>query len=246
MPNTIPGVDSDGVLESKAALAHSKARVDFGLWGLIRSSSTAGAAGGPGPIRRHRLQGLPRLRASASAASRCCRSWTRTTPTSRRRPTTARCFASRRWSRALGLPLVIHAEDPGILAAFGGRSRRTPMCSPLARPRPRPWPSPRPPRSPIRSEPACTSHTCRARSGLRAAEAAMRDGSRLTLETCPQYLWLNGQRFRTRGDRDEGVSARSHRGRPGGPDRGRRQRRDRNRGDRPRSAHRRGEGEVAG
>src|SRR5467141_2870329 len=41
MPNTIPGVDSGGVLESKAALAHSKARVDFGLWGLIRSSSTA-------------------------------------------------------------------------------------------------------------------------------------------------------------------------------------------------------------
>ena len=40
MPNTVPAVDSAGVLESKAALAHSKARVDFGLWGLIRSSTT--------------------------------------------------------------------------------------------------------------------------------------------------------------------------------------------------------------
>src|ERR1700704_466886 len=32
MPNTVPAVDSDGVLEAKAALARSKARVDFGLW----------------------------------------------------------------------------------------------------------------------------------------------------------------------------------------------------------------------
>jgi len=33
--------DSAGVLESKAALAHARSRVDFGLWGLIRSSSSA-------------------------------------------------------------------------------------------------------------------------------------------------------------------------------------------------------------
>src|SRR4029077_17124231 len=31
MPNTVPGVDSVGVLEAKAALAHAKSRVDFGL-----------------------------------------------------------------------------------------------------------------------------------------------------------------------------------------------------------------------
>ncbi len=36
MPNTVPAVDSAGVLESKSALARSKAHVDFGLWGLIR------------------------------------------------------------------------------------------------------------------------------------------------------------------------------------------------------------------
>src|ERR1700686_395996 len=40
MPNTVPAVDAAGVLEAKAALARSKARVDFGLWGLIRSSTT--------------------------------------------------------------------------------------------------------------------------------------------------------------------------------------------------------------
>ena len=41
MPNTVPGVDAAGILQAKAALAHSKARVDYGLWGLMRSSSTA-------------------------------------------------------------------------------------------------------------------------------------------------------------------------------------------------------------
>src|ERR1700674_3701799 len=40
MPNTVPAVDSAGVLEAKAALARRKARVDFGLWALVRSSST--------------------------------------------------------------------------------------------------------------------------------------------------------------------------------------------------------------
>src|SRR5438445_10275227 len=45
MPNTVPAVDSAGVLESKAALAHSKAQADFGLWGLIRSSTTPARLG---------------------------------------------------------------------------------------------------------------------------------------------------------------------------------------------------------
>src|SRR5205085_684013 len=44
MPNTVPAVDAAGVLEAKAALAHAKARVDFGLWALIRSSATPAAA----------------------------------------------------------------------------------------------------------------------------------------------------------------------------------------------------------
>src|SRR5256885_8327236 len=41
MPNTVPAVDSAGALESKAALARSRSRVDFGLWALIRSTSSA-------------------------------------------------------------------------------------------------------------------------------------------------------------------------------------------------------------
>jgi len=41
MPNTVPAVDAAGVLDAKAALARSRAHVDFGLWALVRSSSTA-------------------------------------------------------------------------------------------------------------------------------------------------------------------------------------------------------------
>src|SRR6266851_2132474 len=40
MPNTVPAVDGAGMLEGKAALARRKARVDFGLWGLVRSGTT--------------------------------------------------------------------------------------------------------------------------------------------------------------------------------------------------------------
>jgi dihydroorotase-like cyclic amidohydrolase len=58
--------------------------------------------------------------------------------------------------------------------------------------------------------------------GLRAAEDAMRNGTALTLETCPQYLWLTDQDFeragtamkmfppiRTAADRDALVDAAS-------------------------------------
>ena len=45
--------------EAKAALAHSKARVDYGLWGLMRSSSTA-----------EQLEGLARAGAKVALAGR--------------------------------------------------------------------------------------------------------------------------------------------------------------------------------
>src|SRR5260370_9488717 len=50
----VAGVAVVGVLEAKAALARGKARVDYGLWGLVRSTTTPdeleglGAAGAIG------------------------------------------------------------------------------------------------------------------------------------------------------------------------------------------------------
>ena len=67
MPNTVPAVDAAGVLEAKAALARPKARVDFGLWGLVRSASTAeqlealAAAGAVGAPCSASLSARPKL-----------------------------------------------------------------------------------------------------------------------------------------------------------------------------------------
>ena len=194
MPNTVPGVDSAGVLEAKAALAHSKARVDFGLWGLVRSSSTA-----------EQLEGLARagaigFKAYLGYAFSLSRKQILYTPDSddpdlEAPPDYGTLLRLAPVVAALGLPIVIHAEDPGILAAF-----RRPLSSYddlLAS---------RPPEAEAVaiSAAAAIANSCRARLhiahlssalGLLAAEAAIRDGSRLTIETCPQYLWLSDQDF---------------------------------------------------
>jgi allantoinase len=194
MPNTIPGVDSGGVLEAKAALAHSKARVDFGLWGLIRSSSTA-----------EQLEGLAQsgamgFKAYLGYAFSLSRKQVLYTPDSddpdlEAPPDYGTLLRLAPVVASVGLPLVIHAEDPGILAAF-----RRPLDSyadVLAS---------RPPEAEAVAIAAAAAiadsfgarlHVAHLSSalGLMAAEAALRDGSRLSLETCPQYLWRSDLDF---------------------------------------------------
>ena len=194
MPNTVPAVDSAGVLEAKSALARSKARVDFGLWGLIRSTTTPeqledmGAAGAVGfkaylaySFSTSRKQVLyspgvddADLEAPADYGT-----------LARLAPVVAR----------LALPLAIHAEDPTVLAAF-----RRPLLSydDLLESRP-----------PEAEAVALSAAAAVARDtgvhlhiahlssalGLRAAEDAMRIGTELTLETCPQFLLLSAGDF---------------------------------------------------
>jgi dihydroorotase len=200
MPNTVPGVDAGGVLEAKAALARSKARVDFGLWGLIRSSTTV-----------EQLEGLAKsgamgFKAYLGYAFSLSRKQVLYTPDSedpdleappdygtllRLAPTVA----------GLGLPLVIHAEDPGILAAF--RRPLDTYADVLAS-------------RPAEAEAVAISaaaaiadsfgarlHIAHLSSalGLMAADAAIKDGSKLSLETCPQYLLLTDQDFERLGTR---------------------------------------------
>ena len=194
MPNTVPAVDSAGVLESKAALARSKAQVDFGLWGLIRSSTThdqleemadAGAVGFKAYLAYSfslsRKQVLyspdgddPDLEPPADYGT-----------LARLGPTVA----------ALGLPLAIHAEDPTVLAAF-----RRPLLTydDLL--------ESRPPEAEavavaaaatVAKESGAHLHIAHLSSalGLQAAEDAMRVGTSLSLETCPQFLLLTAQDF---------------------------------------------------
>lgn len=194
MPNTVPAVDSAGVLEAKAALAHSKAHVDFGLWALIRSTTTPGAleemaaAGAVGfkaylaysfSLSRKQVlyspdTGDPDLEAPADYGT-----------LARLAPEVAR----------LGLPLAIHAEDPTVLAAF-----RRPLLTyaDLLESRP-------PEAEAVAVSAAAAAvkgsgvhlHIAHLSSalGLRAAEDAMRLGLPLTLETCPQFLLLTEQDF---------------------------------------------------
>jgi len=194
MPNTVPAVDSAGVLESKAALARSKARVDFGLWGLIRSTTTSdeleemAAAGAVGfkaylaysfSLSRKQVLYLPGaddpdLEPPADYGT-----------LARLAPAVAR----------LGLPLAVHAEDPAVLASL-----RRPLLTyaDLLEARP-----------PEAEAVAIAASAAVARDagahlhiahlssalGLRAAEDAMRVGTDLTLETCPQFLLLTAEDF---------------------------------------------------
>ena len=194
MPNTVPAVDSAGVLEAKAALARSRALVDFGLWGLIRSSSTpeqleglaaAGAVGFKAYLaysfslsRKQIISALdtddPDIEAPADYGT-----------LARLAPTVAH----------LGLPLAIHAEDPAILAAF-----RRPLLTyeDLLESRP-----------PEAEAVAISAAAAVARDagahlhvahlssalGLKAAEDAIQNGTSLSLETCPQYLLLTNRDF---------------------------------------------------
>lgn len=189
MPNTVPAVDSAGVLEAKAALAHSKARVDFGLWGLIRSSTT------PEQIEGLAAAGAVGFKAYLAYSFSLSRKQVLYSPgvddpdleappdygtLARLAPAIAR----------VGLPIAIHAEDPAVLAAF-----RRPVLTYAD------LLDSRPPEAEAVAVSAAAAvardagahlHVAHLSSalGLKAAEDAIASGTTLSLETCPQFLLL--------------------------------------------------------
>src|SRR6267143_2477306 len=117
MPNTVPAVDSAGVLEAKAALARSRSRVDFGLWALIRSTSTAeelvelavaGAAGFKAYLGYSFSLSRKQVLHALDAGD----------PDLEAPPDYGTLTRLAQVIAELGLPLAIHAEDPGILHSF--------------------------------------------------------------------------------------------------------------------------------
>jgi allantoinase len=199
MPNTVPAVDNEAVLEAKAALARSRSKVDFGLWGLIRSTSNPdqleamAAAGAVGfkaylgyafSLSRKRVQYSvdlddPDLEAPPDYGT-----------LARLAPVVAR----------LGVPLAIHAEDPAVLNAF-----RRPILNyeDLLEARPAQAEAVAiSAAAAIAKESGVRVHIAHLSSamGLQAAEDAMRAGASLTLETCPQYLLLTEEDFGRRGN----------------------------------------------
>lgn len=194
MPNTVPAVDSAGVLEAKSALARSKARVDFGLWGLIRSSTTSN------DLDEMAAAGAVGFKAYLAYSFSLSRKQVLYSPgvddPDLEPPADYGTLARLAQSVArLGLPLAIHAEDPTVLAAY-----RRPLVTydDLLESRP-----------PDAEAVALSAAAAVARDagahlhvahlssalGLQAAEDAMRVGTSLTLETCPQFLLLTAADF---------------------------------------------------
>ena len=194
MPNTVPAVDAAGVLESKAALARSKARVDFGMWALLRSGTTAEeleslADAGAVGFKAYLGYAFSLTRKQVLYSPGLDDPDLETPPDygtlARLAPVIAR----------LGLPLAIHAEDPGILSAF---RRPLETYSDLL--------AARPPEAEavaiaaaaeIAGASSARMHVAHLSSapGLAAAKEAIRVGAPLSLETCPQYLWLSEEDF---------------------------------------------------
>jgi len=194
MPNTVPAVDAAGVLESKAALARGKARVDFGLWGLLRSTTT------PDELEGLATAGAVGFKAYLGYAYSLARkqvhySLNLDDPDLEAPPdygTLARLAPD---IARLGLPLVIHAEDPAILVAF---TRPLETYADLLAARPAEAEAVAiAAAAEIAGASGVRLHIAHLSSapGLAAAQEAIRAGAPLTLETCPHYLWLCDEDF---------------------------------------------------
>jgi dihydroorotase len=199
MPNTVPAVDNEAVLEAKAALARSRSKVDFGLWGLIRSTSTpeqlegmaaAGAVGFKAYLGYAFSLSRKRVQYSVDLDDPDLESPPDYGTLARLAPVVAR----------LGVPLAIHAEDPAVLNAF-----RRPILNyeDLLEARPAQAEAVAiSAAAAIAKESGVRVHIAHLSSamGLQAAEDAMRAGASLSLETCPQYLLLTEDDFGRRGN----------------------------------------------
>ncbi|HYM97681.1 MAG TPA: dihydroorotase family protein [Candidatus Sulfotelmatobacter sp.] len=199
MPNTVPAVDSAGVMEAKAALARSKARVDFGLWGLIRSTSTAdqlAAMAEAGAVGFKAYLGY----AFSLSRKQVHYQLDLDDPDLESPPDYGTLARLAPVIAEMGLPLAIHAEDPAVLAAF-----RRPLETY------RDFLDSRPDEAEavavsasatIARESRVRLHVAHLSSaaGLNAAEEAMRAGTYMSLETCPQFLWLTEDDFKHAGN----------------------------------------------
>ncbi|MGH7775939.1 MAG: dihydroorotase [Candidatus Dormibacterales bacterium] len=188
MPNTVPGVDGREALEAKREAVSAAALVDFGLWGLVRSGSTAEQLEGLAdagavalkaylgyawdPLARRVLYGLeaPELEPPPDLGTLA-----RLAPAIRR----------------TGLRLGVHAEDAAVLAAFRGEVR---TYADLLQSRPAVAEAAAVAGvGALSRETGLPVHVCHLSSaaGLSQTRAARHTGADLSVETCPQYLWLS-------------------------------------------------------
>lgn len=185
MPNTVPAVDSAGVLLEKVALAEAKAVVDFALWGLLRAESA------PADLEGLLEAGAVGLKAYLGYAyRRSARAVTYTArlddPDLERPPTYAdlRRLAPdlRRWDALL----AVHGEDADLLRERA-RPLRTYADVLLARPD----------AAEARALEEAAALGVRLHAVHVSSAAGLRAARRpgVSVETCPQYLWATEADF---------------------------------------------------
>ena len=195
MPNTVPAVDGAEVLAAKAEIAGRRAVVDFGLWGLVRSSSTpeavaelvAAGAVGLKAFLGYAFQRSPRAVTYSVALD---------DPDLEAPPgyETIRQLGPELARR--GALLAVHAEDPDILRE---RARHLGGYADVLLARPA--------EAEARAIATCGrlagAHRFRlhlvhvaSAEGLAAAIAAKyHQAADVSIETCPQYLWLTADDY---------------------------------------------------
>ena len=198
MPNTIPAVDRLDSFEAKLERLSARAHIDFALWALIRAGTT------PDDVDSLAEAGAIGFKAFLGYAWR--RSTGQVTQTFAPDPelepppdygTLSRLAADvRRWS----LAVAVHAEDASVLAAFARPldryqdvlASRPDVAEAVAVAGV----------GAVARETGLRVHVVHLSSaaGLRAAKAAIAAGAALSLETCPQYLWLTEADFERLGN----------------------------------------------
>lgn len=214
MPNNVPAPSTGELLAAKAEAVLPKALVNFGLWGLLRSTSApedvaglaaAGAIGFKAYLGYSYRRSARTVGYAPDADDRDLEPPPSYDTLDRLGPALA----------AAGRPVAVHAEDAGMLlaaarpvAGYGDLLASRPAqaealaiarCAEVAR------------RHGFHLH---VVHLASA-AGLGAVRAARSAGTRMSVETCPQYLWLCDEDFpragpfmkmfpviRTRADRD--------------------------------------------
>jgi dihydroorotase (multifunctional complex type) len=188
MPNTVPAVDCAAVFQAKVEQVLARARVDFALWGIVRSSSSEAMLQGlweTGAIGIKAYLGYAVRLASREVIPQLGTGEAGLEP-----PPDYDTLA--RVAPALAehqVPLAVHAEDPAILrelarplhdyedilAARPGLAEAVAVAA----------------LGELAKASQCSIHVVHLSSaaGLRMGKAAQAAGAQLELETCPQYLW---------------------------------------------------------
>jgi dihydroorotase len=198
MPNTVPAVDTREFVEAKVARVRPKAAVDFGLYGLLRSSST------PGQLHEMAEAGVVAFKAYLGYALRRSTRRVLYSPGALEpdlEPPPDYDTVRRLALDLPALPLAAHCEDPALLLAA---ARPVERYADLLAARPAEAEA-----TAIEAMAAAltasraTLHVAHLASaaGLEKVAGLKAAGATLTAETCPQYLWLTAGDGERRGAR---------------------------------------------